>query len=251
MENRSTSQKAALAVIFLAVVPNLLAQATGSVSARVLAYFDHISKDQHLDDYFNMTRPKPVSPASKKAAFANLPPDGEVRPSAKGRVKIDTLTSVLEFYERSGIIEIKVIGDKETLFIGIYERCALIITEKALDLLSREELQAVVAHELAHEWFWNEYRLAREAGQDDKVQEIDLRCDGIAILTLARLGLDPRELISAVRKMTRYSQDTPEAGKYLPPKQRLAFADAMVNWVKNVGPTIFASAGGSADPMPK
>ena len=242
MENQSISRKAALAVIFLTVVSNLQAKSLGSVSTRVLAYFDHLSKEQHLEDYLKLTRPKPVSPEHKKAAIANLPPNGEMEPSAKGRVKLAALAPVLESYDRSGVIEIKVIRDKETTFIGLYERCALIITEKALDLLSREELQAVVAHELAHELFWDEYRLAREGGQDDKVQEIDLRCDGMAIFTLARLGLDPRQLVSAVQRMTRYSQDTWGANYYAAPDERVAFVRAMIQLVKNVELAMQASS---------
>ena len=162
MANRSISRKAALAVIFLTVASNLQAQSSGSASTRVLAYFDQISKEQHLESYFKQTQPRPVSAAYKKVAIANLPPEGEMEPSAKGRVKLAALAPILESYDRSGVIEIKVIRDKETVFIGLYERSALIITEKALDLLSKEELQAVVAHELAHELFWDEYRLARE-----------------------------------------------------------------------------------------
>ncbi len=251
MANRSISRKVALAVIFLTVVPNLRAQSSGSVSTRVLAYFNRISKEQPFEDYLKLTRPKPVSPAYKKAAIANLPSDGEVEPSAKGRVKLAALVPILESYDRSGVIEIKVIGDKETVFAGLYERCALIITEKALDLLNKEELEAVVAHELAHEWFWDEYRLAREGKQDDKVQEIDLRCDGLAIFTLALLGLEPAQLISALNKMPRYDKDTWGANYYAAPDERVAFARAMIQLVKNKDSAIFVSEGAVHDSTPK
>ena len=167
--------------------------------------------------------------------------------SAKGRLKLASLTPIFESYDRSGVIEIKVIRDRETVFIGLYERSALIITEKTLDLLSKEELQAVVAHELAHELFWDEYRLAREGGQDDKVQEIDLRCDGLAVFVLARLGLEPTRLISALHKTARYDRDTWGANYYAASDERVAFARAMIELVKNdnwVRPT---SAGAVAD----
>jgi hypothetical protein len=37
-------------------------------------------------------------------------------------------------------------------------------------------------------------------------QELELRCDAIAILTLLELHLDPGQLISAVRKITRFNE---------------------------------------------
>ncbi len=52
----------------------------------------------------------------------------------------------------------------------------------------------MVAHVLAHELFWDEYRLAWEGRQDDKVQEIDLCCDGMSTFSLARRVLEPIQL---------------------------------------------------------
>jgi len=242
MENQSIPRKTVLAVAFLMTIPSLHSQPSGSVSARVFSYFEQINKEQRLEEHLKRTRPKPVSPAYKARAIANLPPDGEVQPSTKDQVKLAALVPILESHDRSGVIEPKVIGDKEILSIGLYERCALIITKKALDLLSKEELQAVIAHELAHELFWDEYRLAREAGQDDKIQEIDLRCDGIAIFTLARLGLNPNLLVSAVKKMSRYSQETWGANFYVVPDERVTFDRAMIQWVRNTNGIILESA---------
>ena len=153
----------------------------------------------------------------KAAALANLPPNSNVRLSAESQAKLAALAPIFAFYDRRGVIEPRVIGDNETTFIGLYERCALIITQKALDLLSQQEIQAVVAHELAHECYWDEYRLARESKQDDKVQEIELRCDGIAILALVRLRLNPSQIISALRKMGRYDKDSSGANYYRHP----------------------------------
>jgi predicted SprT family Zn-dependent metalloprotease len=209
----------------------------GSVTNRVLAYFDHLSKEQHLDEYLTLARPTPVSMRYKAAALANLPPNSNVQLSATSQAKLAALAPILEFYDRRGIIEPLVIGDNETVFIGLYERCALVITQKALDLLSKQEIQAVVAHELAHEWYWDEYRLARESKQDDKVQEIELRCDGIAILALVRLRLNPSQIISALRKMGRYDKDSWEANYYIALDERLAFARWMIKSISSF-PTV-------------
>jgi hypothetical protein len=229
MANRSISRNHVLAVSLLALTADLRAQSPASVSNRVLAYFDHLSKEQHLDAYLTLARPTPVSMRYKAAALANLPPTGKVRLSARNQAKLAALAPILEFYSRTGIIEPLVIGDTETTFVGLYERCALIITQKALDLLSEQEMQAVAAHELAHEWYWDEYQLAQELKQDDKMQEIELRCDGIAILALVRLRLNPSQIISAMRKMSDYDRDTAEATRYVTPNERLAFASSMIS----------------------
>ena len=51
MANQSISRNQVLAVSVLALAANLHAQSPGSVNSRVLAYFDHLSKKQHLDEY--------------------------------------------------------------------------------------------------------------------------------------------------------------------------------------------------------
>ena len=229
MANRSISRNHVLAILLFAVTADPHAQSSTSVADRVLAYFDQLSKDQHLDEYLTLTRPTAVSTRYKAAALANLPPTGSVQLSDRSQAKLAALAPILEFYGRRGIIEPMVIQDNETTFIGLYERCALIITQKALDLLIESELQAVVAHELAHEWYWDEYRLARGFNQDDKVQEIELRCDGIAILALVRLRLNPAQIISAMRKMGNYDRATAGANRYVAPCERLTFARSMIN----------------------
>src|SRR5262249_25023106 len=69
------------------------------------------------------------------------------------------------------------------------------------NLLPAPELQAVVAHELGHEYFWGELMEARQRKAHERVREIELRCDGIAAIALIRLGLDPAKLVSAIERM--------------------------------------------------
>src|SRR4051812_35950863 len=187
MATHPTLRSQLVAVPLLALATTLPAQSPGIVPHRALVYFERLRQAQHLDDYFTTARPTPVSLRYKAAALANLPPTGDPRLSATSRAKLAALAPILDLYGRTGIIEPKVIGDIETAFIGLYERCVLIVTQKALALLSKPEIQAIVAHELAHEWYWDEYRLAREAQHDDTVREIELRCDGMAILALVKL----------------------------------------------------------------
>ena len=58
------------------------------------------------------------------------------------------------------------------------------------------------------------------------MQELELRCDGIAVLTLRRVGIDPENLVSAIQKVTRFNQlrDTvASSARYVSLKERVRF----------------------------
>ena len=46
--------------------------------------------------------------------------------------------------------------------------------------LNGEEFAALVAHEISHEYVWADYQHAMERQDHQKMQELELRCDGIA-----------------------------------------------------------------------
>ena len=56
---------------------------------------------------------------------------------------------------------------------------------------------------MGHECFWNEWQTARLNSEYEKMQEIELRCDGMAIVALSQLGLEPQTFIMAITKITR------------------------------------------------
>ncbi len=73
-------------------------------------------------------------------------------------------------------------------------------------MVSAEEFAALVADEIAHEYVWDEYQKAMARNDHQKMQQLELSCDGIAVLTLRSLGLDAEHLVSAVKKITRFNQ---------------------------------------------
>jgi hypothetical protein len=173
-------------------------------------------------------RPAAVSAAMRAAVVAALPPEGELQPTDDERVKIATLDAVFEFHERKGSLVIKVI-DVGHAFVGLHARTVLLLSRDALSLVSAEELQALVAHELGHELFWDEYQAAR-IGNPARVQELELSCDGVAVTTLRALGQEPDALVRAVTKMTRYNERlgaTANAALYVSLKDRMAFIETM------------------------
>ena len=63
-----------------------------------------------------------------------------------------------------------------------------------------------------------------------RMQELELVRDGIAVLSLRALGLEPERLIGGVVTMTRYNQRlgaTASARSYVPLDERRRFIDAV------------------------
>jgi hypothetical protein len=210
----------------------LLSNACG----RALEYFER-AKGQSLDDYMTRIRPARVSHAFKTEVLANLLKEGEVQPSAKGRSKLGALEAIFAYHERSSAIDIKVFHAGQA-FVGLHARSVLLISEEALDLLTAEELQASVAHEIGHDYFWREYQVAEEQRRYKDMQEIELRCDGIAIVTLHRLGLDPSLMISTVARMMKFNErmgTMDKAHLYTSLDERRRFNRAMIELVKASG----------------
>jgi hypothetical protein len=220
----------------------------GSTAAKVVAHFEEL-KDRSLTDYLKRIRPPIVSAGLKARIIAHLPPEGEVKQSPKMQAKLAALAPILKYHERTSITEIKVISVGHA-FIGLHARAVLLISEHALEILTPGELQAAAAHEMGHEYFWTEYQLAREQGQNPILREIELRCDGIALITLRTLGLDSSHLISQVTKMTRFNERlgaTASLNRYTSLNERINFIRAMTDLV---GARLARVAASAARPIP-
>ena len=158
-------------------------------------------------------RPPQIGPAERTRALALLPNKGELEPNGAERRKLAMLEAVLKYHERSNM-EIKVV-DLPYAAIAIHQRAVLLVSRLALRLLSAGELQAAVAHEIGHEYFWSEYERTDTSPAASR-QTIELKCDGIAALTLLALGLDVSRLNSAMNRIIKFNRSigitTDEAG---------------------------------------
>jgi len=225
------------AIIFLILTNTSLAQTSktsaslGSASAAALAYFENVH-NQSFDSYLKNIRPGRLSPELKARVLAMLRKEDLVSPSAEGRDKLVALKPVLEYHDRSLVIDPKVIRVGQAV-VMLLAGAAVLISQEALDMLTAEELQAVVAHELGHEYFWNEYEQARQNKHNDKLQELELRCDGLAVITMSRLGLDPSHFISAISKLTKSHKGKLINGEfYASLDERIRFIREMVEMIK-------------------
>jgi hypothetical protein len=231
---KSISIKAILLVILTTTSiaqPKRSTASFGSAGTAALAYFGRIHV-QSFDTYLKSVRPGKLSPELKAKLLAILPEHDIVSPSAGGRARLAALEPILKYYDRNSVIDLKVIrmGQAAVLFLA---GAAVLISEEALDLLTAKELQGIVAHELGHEYFWNEWQHARLSKQYEKMQEIELRCDGMAVITMNQLGLDPSDFISGITRLKEsHKGKLNNADYYTSLDERVKFIQAMMELVK-------------------
>lgn len=196
------------------------------LSAKALRFFSEI-KDANFDAYLKRVRLPRVTAAFKAQVLAQLANAEIVKPSEKMQARLTALTSILQYHEREAVLEIKVINAREA-FVHFQGRSVLLVSENILRLLSVEELQAIAAHELGHEYFWGELMEARQQKNFDRMREVELYCDGIAVITLYRLGIDPAKLISALACIRAFNNRfSTDSLSYPLPTERSDFIRAM------------------------
>ena len=175
----------------------------GSPADRAFRFFADLGI-MSAESALESLRPIPISPEEKRRELSSLPRVGQLQPTPDEAAKLGSIQRVLIYHKRQDVFEAKVI-DLPQAGVVLYARSILLISRPALRELSATELQAAVAHEAGHEYFWADFEHLRE-GDASARQELELRCDAIAVLTLLDLGLDPGELLSAVRTVTRFNE---------------------------------------------
>jgi Zn-dependent protease with chaperone function len=149
-------------------------------------------------DYLAACRPAPATAAQREAILRTLPEQGAVTTLASQEgAKLDTVISVLRFHARDDVYQVKVI-DVPQAWTGLHGRAVLLISLPALRLLAAEQLQALVAHEIAHEYWWDEWETARQGSDQGRLRSLEGLCDALAVLTLTGLGIPAERLSSAL-----------------------------------------------------
>lgn len=222
-----------LAATLLSALP-VVANPEGSNLEIALHFFTRHGPSR-IAERLDSGRPAPVSVAEKERVLATLPPRGEIRELDAGRRrKLAAARGVLRLHARDTVYEVKVIEVPQAA-VALHGRAVVLVSEPALDALGGEELQALVAHEIGHEYFWLEYLQARSANDQGRLRTLELLCDGLAIVTLWRAGLAPGRLISAVEKIVGYNRHRFGAarneGDYPPLAERRRFARRLVEWL--------------------
>ena len=180
-------------------------------------------------------RPRPVGPEFKVTVMNSIPKEGRITKFNKTQLrKLASLDPILRLHKRESVYEYVVFKAVPLpfAFIGLNHRVALLISDAALDLLDVKELQATVAHEIGHEYVWSEYLEAERRNDERRLKELELICDGVAILTMRRAGIDPAALLTAANKITKFNAlSTGPAGnahRYPSDGERRRFAQAII-----------------------
>ena len=155
-----------------------------------------------LDRLGRLEAPRHLSAKLKARIAASLPKEGEVKTlTAMQREKLEVVAPVLKAHGREDDYLLKVVESRQAR-TAIYARSVVLISETALRVLSPTQLQAMVAHEIGHEYVWDEFEEARKKGDHARLRELELVCDGVAVLTLLRIGVPASALIDGLRTMT-------------------------------------------------
>ena len=183
-------------------------------------------------------RPAAVPAQFRDRVIASLPPDGRVKKlNPAQRAKLASLEPILRLQKRQGVYEFPVYEDRKA-FVGLHFGAAVLISEAALNLLDPEELQALVAHEIGHEYVWAQHQAAEKQNDSRRLKELELVCDGVAILTLRRVGVDPNYLVSGLEKVIRLNRtlagQSDNDSAYPSLDERKKFAQAVMG--RNAGP---------------
>jgi len=202
-----------------------------------LRFFGALSEGNNGLGMLDRLRPAPASETARILALADVPPDSVLPPDANERTKLEALDAVLIYHERQHVIEIKLI-DVPMAVVGLHDRAVILISRPTLALLSVPELQATVAHEIGHEYF-DDYGALRQRHDIDALQLLELKCDGVAVLTLLALGLDPMSLYWAVEKIGRFNE-VPNArwgnNGYPRPQDRQRFIRGLLDMMRSAAP---------------
>ena len=99
------------------------------------------------------------------------------------------LQPVLDYHERSQMPIYVLWSDQPKAYL--VDCAVLFITTRLMIISTEEELRGIVAHELAHEYVWNERVKAKKANDGPMMRECELFCDVVAAITLKEIGDDP------------------------------------------------------------
>ena len=210
------------------------AETTQTPTTVALRFFEALPPGD-VEAALRAMRPPQIDDGERRQLLATLPGKGELSPDAGEKHKLAALKRVLTYHDRHGVLDVKVI-DLPQAGVVLYYRAALLVTRPTLHLLSAAELQAAVAHEIGHEYFWSEFEDTSVAGGPARREALELKCDGIAALTLLGLRLDVSSLTSAMRKMIEFNGGlgvTTDTTGYPTVSQRQSFVRALLNMTAN------------------
>ncbi len=110
-----------------------------------------------------------------------------------------TLQPVLAYHQREQMSILVVASDQPKA--NLVDCLAIVITTKLMSMSSEAEIRGIVAHELAHEYVWDDGIKAMKAKDWKLRRECELFCDVVAAFTLKEIGDDPASYFRILQAM--------------------------------------------------
>ncbi len=116
-----------------------------------------------------------------------------------GRVE-KVFRQTLQVHGRSGKLDLFLFQD-DVPSAMLWRGCVLVLSDGLADPLYDGELAGVIAHELGHSYFEDEMAAAQRAKDARAMRVVELKGDGVAILSLKLLNYDPALYLRGLQKI--------------------------------------------------
>ena len=110
------------------------------------------------------------------------------------------LQPVLDYHDRSRMPIFVLWSEQPKAYL--VECAALFITTRMMTISTDEEIRGIVAHELAHEYIWQERVKAKQAKAKQLMHECEMFCDVVAAITLKEISDDPASYGRILERLT-------------------------------------------------
>lgn len=113
------------------------------------------------------------------------------------------LAQVLQLHERTRISQQPelFLFTHDTPTAQLWRGCVLLVSTGLAEPLYNGELAGIFAHELSHSYFEDEMAAAQQRRDAQAMRVIELKCDGVAILSVKLLGQHPSLYLKGLQRI--------------------------------------------------
>lgn len=92
----------------------------------------------------------------------------------------------------------------------------LLVSSSLVEALYDGELAGVLAHELSHAYFEDEMAVAQREHDTRAMRIVELKCDGVAIVSVQLLGYNPTSYLSGLQRLQQMTKRLGRSSSVLP-----------------------------------
>jgi len=208
MFRRTIGRLACVAVVYFTYATVVAAQASCADEVELaLAAIGAGSAEEMRNRLFS-ERIVVFDDAFRAQAVAALPASLRNHRITQGKLlrRIETIfNQVLQVCGRSGKLELFLYRD-DLPSARLWRGCVVAISDGLAEPLYDDELAGILAHELGHSYFEDEMAEGRRTQGALAMRVVELKCDGVAILSLKLLGYDPAGYVRGLRRFRLISK---------------------------------------------